>query len=79
MKIEFKNGDNVDLDVILGLSMILIYILLLIGILYAFMLVSTFIASYLNLSGIMWWAVALVSFLVLTGLAGGISITVKGN
>lgn len=66
-----------DLDVILGLGVILVYIILIIGVLGEFILVSGFIANYLGLTGIMWWAVALVSFSVLIGLAGGISINVR--
>lgn len=66
-----------DFEVVLGLGAILIYIMIIIGVLCAFILVAGFIANYLGLTGIMWWAVAFVSFFVLMGLAGGISITAR--
>lgn len=68
-----------DLDVIFGISVIIIYMMLIVGIFSAFILVAGFIATYLGLTGIMWWAVALVSFSVLMGLGGGISIKIKGD
>ena len=68
-----------DLEVIFVIAIILIYIIFVVGILAAFILVAGFIANYFALSGIMWWAVAIVSFLVLTGLVGGISIKIKGD
>lgn len=66
-----------DLDVILGLCAILVYIIIVLGILAAFILVAGYIANYLGLTGIMWWAVSFVSFCVLMGLAGGISIKIR--
>ena len=68
-----------DLEVILALGAILIYVILIFTVLCAFIIAAGFIATYLNLTGVMWWAVALVSFLVLSGLAGGISISIKGE
>lgn len=68
-----------DLEVILALGAILIYVIPILVVLCAFIIAAGFIASYLNLTGILWWAVALVSFLVLSGLAGGISISIKGE
>ena len=68
-----------DLEVILALGAILIYVILILAVLCAFIIVAGFIATYLKLTGIMWWSVALVSFLVLSGLAGRISISIKGN
>ena len=66
-----------DLDVIFVIGTILIYIIVVLVILSAFILTAGFIANYFNLTGIMWWAVAFVSFSVLMGLAGGISIKIR--
>ena len=66
-----------DLDVILGLGSILIYIVIVLAILSAFILVAGYIANYLGLTGIMWWAVSFVSFCVLMGLTGSMSIKIR--
>ena len=63
-----------DLLVIGTFLFVIIVILVVLG---AFILVSGFIASALGLSGIMWWAVAIVSFMILTTLAGGLTIRAK--
>lgn len=68
-----------DLDVVLGLGAILIYVMIVLGMLSAFILVAGYIANYLGLTGIMWWAVAFVSFCVLMGLAGGMSTKIRGD
>ena len=68
-----------DLDLILGLGSIVAYLIIIIGVFVAFILVVCHIATRFGFTGIMWWAVSFVSFLVLMGLAGGISVTVRRN
>ena len=52
-------------------------IVLLIGIwcafIIAFMLVAGFLATYIGVTGIIWWAVAIVIFLLLLGILGMIN------
>ena len=58
-----------DFEVILGLLAFGLYAVIICAIVVAFILVSGFVATYLGLTGIMWWAVAIVVFCFLSGLS----------
>jgi hypothetical protein len=62
-----------DSEVILYVFLVIILAIVCVAIVGAFVLVATYIPTVLGLSGIMWWAVAIVSFSVLMGLAGGLT------
>lgn len=62
-----------DLEVYGMIGLILFIILILVCEVVAVILVAGFIATYLGLSGIMWWAVAFVVFLLINGLIGLVS------
>ena len=52
------------------LAVVCLVILLLVVEIGAVMLVAGFVASYLGLTGVLWWAVALVVFLLINGVLG---------
>lgn len=62
-----------DLEVYGMVGLILFIVLILVCEVVAVILVAGFIATYLGLSGIMWWAVAFVVFLLINGLIGLVS------
>lgn len=59
-----------DLDVILPLIAITLLLCGYIVIIGSFILVAIGIASYLGLTGVMWWAVAIVILIVLLSIVG---------
>ncbi len=56
-----------DLDVIIPILGIISIIVIWCIIFGALMLVAGFVATTLGLTGVMWWAMAIVIFLLLTG------------
>lgn len=57
-----------DLDVIIPMLGIILIIVVWCIVLGAFILVAGFVATTLGLTGVMWWAVAIVVFLLLAGV-----------
>ena len=60
---------NDDLSWLVILLAVLLFIALVIEI-YVIVLMSTFLASWFGFSGILWWACALLMFLVINGVIG---------
>lgn len=57
-----------DFDVIIPVLGIILIIVVWCIVLGAFILVAGFVATSLGLTGVMWWAMAIVIFLLLTGV-----------
>ena len=57
---------------VLGIALVLVLVVL--CVFACVWIVATFIASYLGLTGIVWWAFSIVLFLIINGLLGGISV-----
>ncbi len=57
-----------DFETIIAISGVCLIIAIYICILVAFMLVAGLVASTLGLTGVLWWAVAIVVFLLLAGI-----------
>ena len=62
-----------DLDVIIPILGIILIIVVWCIVLGAFILVAGFVATTLGLTGVMWWAVAIVVFLLLAGISSMIN------
>lgn len=58
-----------DFDVIIPVLVIILIIVIWCIVLGAFILVAGFVATSLGLTGVMWWAVAIVVLSLLTGVA----------
>ena len=55
-----------DEDILAGV-LILIIVILIVVVISAFILVSGYLATAMGLNGMNWWAMAIVTFLLLTG------------
>lgn len=62
-----------DLDSILVILGILLMVLVYAAIIIAFVLVAGFVATYLGFTGIMWWSVAIVVFIIMGVIIGALS------
>ena len=62
-----------DSEVVLYGFLIVVLAMILIVVIGAFLMVAIWIPTVLGLKGLMWWAVAIVSFSVLMGLGGGLT------
>lgn len=61
------NGE-LALTVIVGIGILLLIVLFLVWV------VATYIATALGLTGLTWWAVSIILFLVINSIIGGIGV-----
>lgn len=63
-----------DFEFIVGLLVLILVIVVWVAVIGAFVLVSCFIPTVLHLSGVMWWAMAIVCFIILMAIANSVRV-----
>ena len=63
-----------DMNGEVALSVIVVIGILLLIVLFLVWVVATYIATALGLTGLTWWAVSIILFLVINSIIGGVSV-----